>query len=532
MKKSYNVNICGVSYCIDEDAMQLLEQCIENARNTAKRGEMAADTATTDFERRIGDALCARVGVGGVVTLDVIKEVLENVGMPLKSSDTADAHAYNQHAKCNRATGETDSSDVNGTQDERGKEEPWRVAMSLGNKLYRDPYDKLLGGVLSGIAHYTGVSCAALRLLTLIASFLLFWIVIIGYIIMWVVLPVPTDAISVTRMHRVKSSGGSIEEQWKANYERSVHEMRYGRCGGRGCSTAFKGLLFMLLAVVLFPFVVAAAVLVFLFFAVIAALLSVFGAGLFATSYIALLLLLPVFAFGHWILKKCDVCRPLGRGVKAVIIIGWLVLFAFAVVNIHERIEQRGGWEKVDNELFHDYERLHDRLMRRIDYLVSHSSKLTHYILWRADDRGLPFHVVFKRGINAGSKEFLFYNGNGDAGGEPIGRITLHSPDTQGIAIYCLWDSVANEMIVDGSDYIQYGYSGELLLESNGMSMYFADEYSAVHGDSVRPAAVPIALRCYGVGFWQLNLFGDKQDEGICIEPIVKHVGYMSVFDY
>lgn len=511
MKKSFNVDICGVSYRIDEDAMQLLEQCMKSAADRAVDG--GKETVAADFERRVGDALCSRVGAGGVVTLDIVKEVLAAVGVSVQPDDATSAKTASSEA-------------AGGTQDD----EPWRVAMLLGNKLYRDPCDKLLGGVLSGVAHYTGVSCIALRLMVLIAALPFFWAVLIAYLVLWMVLPVPTDVICMTRMHRVSSNNGNVEEQWRANYERCVHEMTYHRCDSGGCSTAVRGLLLLLLAVVAFPFVIAAVALVFAFFVTIAALLSVFGAGIFSTSYITLLLLLPIFALGHWILKKCGVCRPLGRGVKAVIIIGWLALFAFTAVKMNERVEERGGWAQVERELDIDSDRFYNRLMRKIDGLVSHcSSELSQYVVWRVDNRGLPFHVVYKRGFDGGGKEFLFYDRNADVDDEPMARIELDAPDTQGIAIYCLWDSAANEMLVDGSAYARRGQSSELRVEATDISIRFAHDSLAVRGDSVPPGVVPIALRCKGVGFWNLNLFGDELHEGVYVEPSIKHVGHRMV---
>lgn len=60
--------------------------------------------------------------------------------------------------------------------------------MSNVKKLYRDPANKMIGGVCAGIADYTGIDTTNVRLaFALLALFS--GIGLIAYLILWIVLP-------------------------------------------------------------------------------------------------------------------------------------------------------------------------------------------------------------------------------------------------------------------------------------------------------------------------------------------------------
>src|SRR5690606_18738212 len=67
-------------------------------------------------------------------------------------------------------------------------------------KLFRDPVDKKLGGVASGIAIYFGADVAIIRLVFLISTF--FGVGLITYVVLWIAVP---EAKSITE--RVQMQG-------------------------------------------------------------------------------------------------------------------------------------------------------------------------------------------------------------------------------------------------------------------------------------------------------------------------------------
>lgn len=59
----------------------------------------------------------------------------------------------------------------------------------IKKKLYRDPKEKILGGVCSGIAHYLGIDTVWVRLFAVIVGFISFSTLLIAYIILWIIIP-------------------------------------------------------------------------------------------------------------------------------------------------------------------------------------------------------------------------------------------------------------------------------------------------------------------------------------------------------
>ena len=60
--------------------------------------------------------------------------------------------------------------------------------------MFRNPDDRILGGVLSGLAAYFGIDSTPLRILLLILGFILlsvggFFPLMLAYIIMWIIIP-------------------------------------------------------------------------------------------------------------------------------------------------------------------------------------------------------------------------------------------------------------------------------------------------------------------------------------------------------
>ena len=164
MKKSFNVIVGNVAFCFDEDAVLLIENFLDRAG--AYYGN---DTSKLeDLERTLADELRACVGEGGIVSLAIIKAVIEKYDIEEnKAVDCAEDAA--PHSSVDSGNDEKTSNNNNND----AEKEPWRAAMLLGKKLFRDPHDVLLGGVIAGVAKYIDVSVPLLRLLVIVGALLL-----------------------------------------------------------------------------------------------------------------------------------------------------------------------------------------------------------------------------------------------------------------------------------------------------------------------------------------------------------------------
>lgn len=155
MKKNITINLYGSLYDIDEDACKLLEQYLDNMRSYFNKRE-GGDEIADDIEHRVAELFSELKEQGTqAISIEHVENIIHRIGNPEEMDSETDATPSEEE----RPTPDTDQSEApnadNATQAQtttEGKRKSW-----LGKrKLYRDPQDQLLGGVMSGICHYFG----------------------------------------------------------------------------------------------------------------------------------------------------------------------------------------------------------------------------------------------------------------------------------------------------------------------------------------------------------------------------------------
>lgn len=235
MKKNIQINLFGTLYNIDEDACQLLENYLESMRRYFSTREGGAEIAD-DIEHRVAELLWQRKAAGMVaVDNDVIREIISQIGNPEEIGDQeADAQpssngtrgyqGYGAGADGNGTTG--DGNETSGTEDlksafEKAASGAQKTAQEAyekvrnntrGKRLFRNPNDKILGGVCSGLAKYFGGDVTLWRIV-LVALFLFHGVGLIAYIIMWFLLPVARTPEDRLRMNGEAVSPDTINSQ-------------------------------------------------------------------------------------------------------------------------------------------------------------------------------------------------------------------------------------------------------------------------------------------------------------------------------
>ena len=167
MKKKLTVNLGGTVFHIDEDAYRLLDNYLSNLKMHFRK-EAGADEIIDDIERRISELFAEKLTAGSqVITITDVEEVIARMGKP------EDMEAEN----------DSEPSVGNATR------------TTIHRRLYRNPDDKLLGGVISGMAAYLGWDVTLLRLLLLVVLICGVGTLIPVYIVCWLVIPeARTDA--------------------------------------------------------------------------------------------------------------------------------------------------------------------------------------------------------------------------------------------------------------------------------------------------------------------------------------------------
>ena len=143
MKKNITINLCGRLFQIDEDAYELLQQYIESLRQSFGREE-GGEEIVNDIEARICE-LFSELNQRGTeaITIEHVKDIITRIGKP------------------EELTGEEEKLENSGHKYDsfRSAAQGFRDnvrARTAGKRLYRNPNDKIVAGVLSGIAAYTG----------------------------------------------------------------------------------------------------------------------------------------------------------------------------------------------------------------------------------------------------------------------------------------------------------------------------------------------------------------------------------------
>ncbi len=191
MKKTVSVNINGISFHIDEDAFDLLHRYLKRVKS--KFGDQyGGDEIIAGIEGRIAEIFHERQKTQGqVISIEDVRDAISQLGEPAQMSDDeqSQGNAY-----------EKDNPD--------GDEKTSR-------RLFRDPDNKYIGGVCSGLAAYFDIDPTVVRLLfvvLIIAAGSTLW----AYLILWIVIPKAR-----TTAERLSMRGEKINI---SNIEKSIRE--------------------------------------------------------------------------------------------------------------------------------------------------------------------------------------------------------------------------------------------------------------------------------------------------------------------
>lgn len=175
MKKTFPVNVYGKVFYIDEDAYELLLNYLDQIRSafTGAEGEEIAN----DIESRISELFTERItdGAQTIVYADV-NRVIEIMGKPSDIGDCAPEDARHDNPQPDNAASCAQPQ-----------------AEIPTKRLYRNVKNKVLGGVLGGIATYFGWNANILRLLYVLFTILFIPInfvpPVLAYLVAWMIIP-------------------------------------------------------------------------------------------------------------------------------------------------------------------------------------------------------------------------------------------------------------------------------------------------------------------------------------------------------
>jgi len=187
MKKSFSVNLGNRVYNIDEDAYLKLSAYLERIEGHFSDQKEREDILN-DIELRISELFSERLGVNKqVITLTDVNEVIRIMGDP---------------------------HEIGGTEEEPGT--TWE-RRSGTRRIYRDPDDRMIGGVCGGLAAYTNIDPVIMRLI--FVALLFMGIGALAYIILWIVVPEAR-----TTAQKLEMRGDSVNTSNIGNFFRDEFE--------------------------------------------------------------------------------------------------------------------------------------------------------------------------------------------------------------------------------------------------------------------------------------------------------------------
>lgn len=176
MKKTLTVNLGGTVFHIDDDAYRLLDNYLSNLKLHFRK-EAGADEIVDDIERRISELFAEKLSAGSqVITIADVEEVIARMGKPeeMETEEESNSSTGSTQAGNSYTAGAGSNDTTEGTARRR---------------LFRNPDDKMLGGVISGIAAYLNWDVTLLRLLLFVILICGYGTLIPVYIICWLIIP-------------------------------------------------------------------------------------------------------------------------------------------------------------------------------------------------------------------------------------------------------------------------------------------------------------------------------------------------------
>lgn len=230
MKRNFSINLFGTLYNIDEDAFELLKQYEDNMRHYFSHEPEGAEICN-DIECRVAELLSELKAQGTeAVSIEHVQDIIRRIGDPAEWTDSAEGHEQANPAD----TGSDNQGETSGEQ----KGTLGFTARLNGRKLYRDPDNKVLGGVMAGLAQWSGKGDPTLwRIVLVLLLFFSFSIVGIIYLVLWAVIPEARTAEDRLRMRGEAVTPLAVSEEVMRMSEQGASKESTPHCqsGAMGC---------------------------------------------------------------------------------------------------------------------------------------------------------------------------------------------------------------------------------------------------------------------------------------------------------
>ncbi len=205
MNKTVTINISGIIFHIEEDAYDSLSKYLATIKgyfsNTDGGNEILAD-----IEARIAELLQEKINTSKQVILMMDVEYVKGVMGKPEDFGADTSHDENKNEK------------ENTFRDEKAK-----------RRLFRDPEERLIGGVCSGLANYFNIDTVWVRLAMFLLIFfggISLWV----YVVLWIIIPLAKTTADRFAMRGESANVNNIIKSFKEEAEDvKARVNKYGR---------------------------------------------------------------------------------------------------------------------------------------------------------------------------------------------------------------------------------------------------------------------------------------------------------------
>jgi phage shock protein PspC (stress-responsive transcriptional regulator) len=193
MQKTFNINLYGQIFHINEDAFQLLSDYLKSLKNLYQKEE-GGDEIMADIEARISEIFLKENNNEAmrIITIDQVERVIQKLGKVEEHYDVSE-----------------EESSYKKTYSDSDQQQ--------NKKLFRDPDHSIVAGVCSGLSQYLGINDSIwIRLLFVISIFAGFGSGIIAYIVLWILMPQAMTASEKLQMRGEPINLENIEKTIKS----------------------------------------------------------------------------------------------------------------------------------------------------------------------------------------------------------------------------------------------------------------------------------------------------------------------------
>jgi phage shock protein C len=188
MQRTVNVHINGQSFFMDEDAHVRLDSYLKKLQHRYGQTEGGAEIIA-DIEGRLAELFLQKTNPSiGVVTRQMVEDSILVMGEPEQFDD---------------------GQPIGNNGPDAGS----TLQPKAPKRLYRDPDNRVLGGVCAGFSAYFGVDVTLVRILMVLVTLLSGFTVAFVYLLLWVILP---EAVLPSQKLEMRGENINVENIEKA----------------------------------------------------------------------------------------------------------------------------------------------------------------------------------------------------------------------------------------------------------------------------------------------------------------------------